>query len=121
MNVRTGSEDAWAIRATTMLESIPPESNAPSGTSATSRLRTASSHRPAHAFQPLLLAGARVGRLCPPVALDPFAVSFGDEHVSGWKLVDPAQSGPLAGHVLQRKIRIERLQVDVSRDLRQAQ
>ena len=41
MNVRTGSDEACAIAATTIDESIPPESSAPSGTSATSRRRTA--------------------------------------------------------------------------------
>src|SRR4051812_33337868 len=57
----------------------------------------------------------------PPVTLDPLAVAFCDEHMPGWKFVDPAQSGAFAGHVLQREISIERLQVDVSRDLREAQ
>ena len=41
-NVFTGSAEASAIAATTADESIPPERNAPSGTSAISRLRVAS-------------------------------------------------------------------------------
>ena len=41
MKVRTGSEPACAISATTIEESIPPERSAPSGTSAASRRRTA--------------------------------------------------------------------------------
>ena len=41
VNVRTGSADACAIWATTIAESMPPESSAPRGTSATSRRRTA--------------------------------------------------------------------------------
>src|SRR4051812_21405875 len=70
---------------------------------------------------PLFPPGDPPRRLCPPVTLDPLAIAFGDEHVPGWKLVDRTQSGPFAGHVLQREISIERLQVDVSRDLREAQ
>jgi hypothetical protein len=42
VNVRTGRDDASAISATTMLESIPPDRSAPSGTSASRRIDTAS-------------------------------------------------------------------------------
>ena len=40
-NVLTGRDEASAIAATTAEESIPPDRNAPSGTSATMRLRVA--------------------------------------------------------------------------------
>ena len=43
--VLTGSADRPAIIATTALESTPPDRNAPSGTSATRRMRTASRRR----------------------------------------------------------------------------
>ena len=47
-NVLTGAELSSAISATTELESMPPLRNAPSGTSAISRRRTASLKRPAN-------------------------------------------------------------------------
>ena len=43
-NVFTGSGDCSAMDATTELESMPPLRNAPSGTSAIMRMRTASSN-----------------------------------------------------------------------------
>src|SRR5450756_954564 len=42
VNVLTGREDCACINATTILESIPPDKNAPSGTSAIICWRTAS-------------------------------------------------------------------------------
>ena len=62
VNVRTRSWATSRIRATTRLESVPPDRNAPSGTSETSRLRT----RPRHAIVEMveqLRFAAEFGRL----------------------------------------------------------
>ena len=104
-----------------MLESIPPESSAPSGTSATSRLRTAAPTVVRTRSSHSLFVCARFGVLRLPIALDPFRPALCDEHVPGRKLVDPAQRGAVAGNVLQREERVDRLEVDLARDLRQAQ
>ena len=58
----TGSADAFAIMATTALESTPPDRNAPSGTSEMSRSRTDSSRRVGELGHAVLGSSARIER-----------------------------------------------------------
>ena len=70
-NVRTGSGESCAIAATTAEESIPPERNAPSGTSAISRLRVASSSAARIRSHELLDRRVELARVVElPVALE---------------------------------------------------
>ncbi len=54
-----------------------------------------------------------------PVALDPLAVALRDEDRPGREPVDPAKSGPLAGDVLEREIRVECGEVRLAPQTRQ--
>ena len=82
------------MSATTRLESIPPLSIAPSGTSLIRRSRTASSSRSRSSSPPALprasarIAGRRMRVL--PVPLDPHPVRVGDEDVPGISFETPA-------------------------------
>ena len=100
--------DACAISATTTDESIPPESSAPSGTSATSRSRTASATvsrtRSSHSS-----SRAALGRAAPAASsARPVAAALDDEEVAGRELRDAPQRRPGAGHVLEREVGVER-------------
>ncbi len=102
-----------------MLESMPPESSAPSGTSEIKRRRTAASTRSrTSASQSPSLSGSQLLEL--RVALDANAAALGDEHVSRRELLDARQAGA-PGDVLESEIRVDGLRVDLARDAGQRQ
>jgi hypothetical protein len=53
-----------------------------------------------------------------PVPLDALGRSFRYEYVSRRELVDTAQRGPVARNVLQRQVRVDGVEVDLSGELR---
>ncbi len=121
MNVRTGSLDSWAIRPTTIVESIPPDSSAPRGTSLTSLrltalvtvVRTSSSHSSS-------ASSARVG-LELPEPLRPDLAVLPDEDVPRGKPANPRNAGLDAGDVLEREVRVERARIQLTPQARQEQ
>ena len=110
-----------AIAATTMLESMPPESSAPSGTSATSRLRTAREDPVADGLDPLLVA--RAARACASSCQYGSTVTravLDGERAPGGSRLMPRERGAVAGDVAEREVRVEPLELDVPRDAREA-
>ncbi len=57
---------------------------------------------------------ARLGRRGTPVSLDLHAAVLRDEDVPGRELVNAAQSRPLARHILQREVLVDRLEIDLT-------
>ena len=99
---------------TMVLESIPPLRNAPSGTSLTSRRRTASFKRFVEGCGELPLsagAGAR-GEPQSPVAGDGRLAALEGQYVPGWQLADALENRQRRRNVLERQKAVERFPVD---------
>ena len=103
-----------------MLESIPPERNAPSGTSLNRRILTASvtsaSRRSRYSSSRRRIAVA--GECQVPVLANGARAVFGNEEMAGGELVDVTIDRLRTGHVQEREIRIQRLGAPVSRHVR---
>ena len=105
-----------AISATIRLESSPPLSIAPSGTSLISRSRTDSSSLSSSDLRPLLGRagdGVGVGRRVVPPALDRGTAVGDHEALAGLELAHLAQRRHRAGHVAEHQVRGDRLGVEL--------
>ncbi len=118
-NVLTGADDASDMAATTAAESTPPERNAPSGTSEIIRRRVAAriwsrTSSCSSASEPKLQLAA-VREL--PVALHAGLRALEDEGAGGGQLAHVPVCRVRAGDPVEREVAVERLVVELPRDL----
>ena len=109
---------ASASSATTRLESMPPESSTPTGTSATMRRSHRDAQRVEHGALPVALAssprGSRRGTPAPVDGPRGAAVRMDDAHGRGRQLPHAGQDGPrsrhdrVEAHVVVQRHRIDR-------------
>src|SRR5262249_19934481 len=73
------------------------------------------------AFEPLLVAPARARGHELPVPLEALALALDHEDMARWDLANAAQGRLVARDVLQREVGVDRVEIDVARQSRQAQ
>ena len=116
--VRTGSGEVSAMAATTVAESMPPDRNAPRGTSEIIRSPHGLSNEAADLLVQLRAFGYRLGFVAqPPEALDRDASILVGQGRAGRQPPNGLERGERRGDVLIGEVGVEGMEVEVARDL----